>query len=76
MNTLASAPSDGILHVTKTRIETAASRNKTCEEQKCRCANDDLPTHYFFSSFGTKVIPHFGHLPGLDCWTSGCIEQV
>jgi hypothetical protein len=25
---------------------------------------------------GTKVIPHFGHLPGASEVTSGCIGQV
>ncbi|MDO8142191.1 MAG: hypothetical protein Q6358_11885 [Candidatus Brocadiales bacterium] len=27
-------------------------------------------------SVGTNLIPHLGHLSGLDCTTSGCIGQV
>ncbi|MBI2488146.1 MAG: hypothetical protein HYW12_00280 [Planctomycetes bacterium] len=27
-------------------------------------------------SAGTSLIPHLGHLPKLDCTTSGCIGQV
>ena len=29
-----------------------------------------------FLFFKTSVMPHFGHLPGLSCITSGCMTQV
>ena len=30
----------------------------------------------FLSPFGSRFMPHLGHLPGLSCTTSGCIGQA
>jgi hypothetical protein len=30
----------------------------------------------FLSPFGSRFMPHLGHLPGLSCTTSACIGQV